>query len=105
MKKFIPASMEQYNNCIELLRTFSRALPTFIPLDVGVLLVSGKKRRGTVERALFEDLTMNYDAGTRPVLQASSAVKVNFSISLHQIMDLVRLLILVVHKYIQVHSI
>ena len=44
----------------------------------------------TVERELFDALTGTYDAGTRPVLSASTPVRVNFSISLHQIMDLVR---------------
>ena len=60
-------------------------------LIAGLVLVGGRRRRGTVERDLFEDLTMNYDAGTRPVLHANKPVNVNFSISLHQIMDLVRL--------------
>lgn len=43
----------------------------------------------SVERMLFDDLTMNYDPGTRPVLNASTTLQVNFSMSLHQIMDLV----------------
>ena len=56
-----------------------------------MLASGGRRNRGTVERDLFEDLTGSYDPGTRPVLHASSALQVNFSISLHQIMDLVLL--------------
>ena len=70
-------------------------------LIVGVVLVGGRRRRGTVERDLFEDLTTNYDEGTRPVLHANTAVNVNFSISLHQIMDLVRLFTLVNAYYLK----
>ena len=70
-------------------------------LIAGVVLVGGRRRRGTVERDLFEDLTMNYDAGTRPVLHANTPVNVNFSISLHQIMDLVRLFTLVNVYYLK----
>ena len=41
------------------------------------------------ERYLFDDLLEGYEAGTRPVLNASTPMVVNLSISLHQIMDLV----------------
>ena len=47
------------------------------------------QERLSVERMLYDDLTMNYDPGTRPVINASTTLQVNFSMSLHQIMDLV----------------
>ena len=56
-----------------------------------VVCVLGARRKfsANAERQLFDALTMNYDPGTRPVLQANTTLYVNFSISLHQIMDLV----------------
>ena len=47
------------------------------------------RRERNAERRLFDYLMRNYDSGSRPVLNAEHSVKVNFSISLNKIHDLV----------------
>jgi hypothetical protein len=47
------------------------------------------KSKKAAEQKLYEVLTRNYDASSRPVQRASSVVDVHVSLALHHILDLV----------------